>query len=198
MNEIQLEIPEPNKTKTLIYVNADDCVISEFNTRKTRYEKDVKKLAQRIERNGFEVTRALWGYQGEGCYQIFAGGTRLEAVKRTSEKNNVPLLLYEGYSDREIARLEAQDNKNDEYHEEVPIVDIWAEYARLRDEEGWTQKGIAEVKNVTQAMVSYRLRLNRKLPGTIKDFITQGELAETHCREILKLSLELYFFSERR
>jgi len=41
---------------------------------------------------------------------------------------------------------------------EVPIVDIWAEYARLRDEEGWTQKQIANAKGVSRSVVGDRLR----------------------------------------
>ena len=32
-----------------------------------------------------------------------------------------------------IARLEMQDNENDEYHVKVSVVDVCAEYARLRD-----------------------------------------------------------------
>jgi len=75
----------------------------------------------------------------------------------------------------------------------VPIVDVWAEYARLRDEEGWTQERIARAKRCTQAMVSYRLKLHDRLPEEIKKFITQDKLTEKHCREMLQLSPGLYF-----
>lgn len=120
---------------------------------------------------------------------------RAEAVRKTSHKDNVPLLLHEGYTFEEIAQLETQDNENDEYHEKVSVVDVWSEYARLRDEEGWTQEKIARAKGVSQAIVSYRLKLHDNLPNEIKGFITQGNLEETHCREISQLSLELYFSS---
>jgi site-specific DNA-methyltransferase (adenine-specific) len=148
---------------------------------------------QRIERNGFEITRALWAYAENGKYAVFAGGNRLEAVRQTSHKDNVPLLLHEGFTIDEIVSLETQDNKNDEYHTKISVVDVWAEYARLRDEEGWTQERIASAKGISQPMVTYRLKLHDKLPEEIKKFITQGKLEETHCREIINLSLELYF-----
>jgi len=61
------------------------------------------------------------------------------------------------------------------------------------DIEGWTQERIAKAKGNTQAMVSYRLKLNDELPAEIKTFITQDKLTEKHCREILPLSPGLYF-----
>ena len=190
--DFQLEIKDESRKKTLIYVNIDDCVISRFNTRKTRDEDDIRGLAERIERNGFEVTRALWAYKSDDKYEVFAGGNRLEAVRRTSPEDNVPLLLHEGYSDREIAQLEAQDNENDEYHKVVPIVDIWAEYARLKDKENWTQKEIARAKDSTQSRVSERLKFNN-CSDEIKKFIQQGDIDEGHLREIIPLSIVGYF-----
>jgi len=101
---MQLEIQQlDNKTKTLIYASTNDCIISRFNTRKNRSDEDIEKLAQRIERNGFEITRALWAYRENGKYEVFAGGNRLEAVKKTSHTDNVPLLLHKGYSDEGIS-----------------------------------------------------------------------------------------------
>jgi len=83
----------------------------------------------------------------------------------------------------EISRLADVDNENDEYHVPVSPVDIWAEYARLRDEEGWTQKRIARAKGVSQTLVSMRLRLHT-LSDRAKDFITQGVIDEKHLIEI--------------
>jgi hypothetical protein len=65
-----------------------------------------------------------------GKCEVFAGGTRLEAA-RVVGLEDVPVLVHEGLSDEEVARRADLDNENDEYHEPVPVVDVWAEYHRL-------------------------------------------------------------------
>jgi site-specific DNA-methyltransferase (adenine-specific)/modification methylase len=194
---LQLEFPvsKDNQRKTLIYLNldVDKCVISRFNTRKNRNDADITTLAQRIERNGFEITRALWVYTENGQYEVFAGGNRFEAVSKTSERNRVPAILHEGFSDEEIARLETLDNENDEYHVVVSVVDVWEEYARLRDEERWTQEKIAKAKGTNQTQVSRRLKWNDELPGEIKEFMQQEKMTEGHLQEITALCNVAYF-----
>ena len=56
----------------------------------------------------------------------------------------------------------------------------------------WTQEKIAKAYDVTQAMVSNRIKLH-ELPDGIKDFITQNLITERQLVDILPLSLELYF-----
>ena len=166
---------------------------SRFNTRKTRDPADVERLAERMKRLGYERTRAVWAVPVDGgVYEVFAGGTRLEAAKLAG-LDVIPVLVHCGYSDEEISRLSDLDNENDEYHRPVPITDVWAEYARLYEEEGWTQEKIAQVKGLEDhSTVSYRLKLHR-LPGRIKVFVTQGLLSETHLRRIAQLCLESHF-----
>jgi len=176
---------------SLVEVPISDCVHNRFNTRKTRNSERIKDLAQRITTNGFEKTRAPWAVRVNGHYEIFAGGTRFEAAK-IAGLTQIPLMLHDGLSEEEISRRADVDNENDEYHEPVSIVDIWAEYARLRDEEGWTQERIGEVKGVSQKTVSIRLNLHR-LSENIKSFIPQGLLTEAHLREISEIYLEVYF-----
>ena len=85
-----------------VLISVEKCVISRFNTRKTLSEEDVKKLAERISRIGFEKTRAIWTIKNnDGLYEVFAGGHRLEAAKRTGLKT-IPALIYKGLSDEEI------------------------------------------------------------------------------------------------
>jgi len=71
----------------------------------------------------------------------------------------------------------------DEYHVPVSPVDVWAEYARLYHEEGWTQERIAKAKGVSQSLVAMRLRLH-SLPARVKGFIKQGQIDEGHLIEI--------------
>lgn len=188
---VQLSLIQDDRIKkTILTVPIGECVVSPFNPRASRPDEEINKLAQRMARNGFEITRALWAYRNGHGYEVFAGGTRLEAARRAALAE-IPVILHEGLTDEEKVRLAEQDNENDEYHTEISPVDEWAHYAWLADQE-WTQERIAKAKGVTQAMVSYRLALNN-LPVDIKAFITQGDLEETHLREILSLSLELYF-----
>ncbi|MGB9791858.1 MAG: DNA methyltransferase [Thermacetogeniaceae bacterium] len=164
---------------------------SRFNTRKTRSQEDISTLAERIKRIGFERTRAPWVVPTDSGFEVFAGGTRLEAAKLAGLET-IPVLVHYGYTPEEISRLSDYDNECDEYHRPVPITDVWTEYARLYEEEGWTQEKIAEVKGVSQQMVSYRLKLH-KLPEKIKGFTNQGLLSETHLLKIAALRIDSYF-----
>src|SRR5262245_46537992 len=132
------------------------CRHSRFDTRKTRPQAQVDRLAERIRRNGFERTRALWALEADGWYEVFAGGTRLEGA-RAAGLATVPVLLHSGISDEEVSRRADLDNDNDEYHVSVPLLDVWAEYHRLHHEEEWAQKRIAESKKVACSLVSERI-----------------------------------------
>ena len=107
----------------LVEVPVEDCIHSRFNTRKTRAQETIEKLAERIQRNGFESTRALWAVERNGCYEVFAGGTRLEAAKLAGLKT-VPIFLHEDLTEDQISRRADEDNENDEYHVPVELPDV--------------------------------------------------------------------------
>lgn len=177
--------------KTILTVPISDCTISLFNPRGTRTDEEIDRLAERIARNGFEITRALWAYQNEEGYAVFAGGSRLEAAQRAA-LDEVPIILHEGLTDEDKVRLAEQDNENDEYHEPVCPVDVWAHYAWL-SEQGWIQERIARAKGLrNHSLVSVRIKLHR-LPSTVKQFVIQGDIEEAHLREISSLLLEAQF-----
>lgn len=174
------------KKQTLLRgITPSRCRVSRFNARKAHSPEAVEKLARRMAANGFEMTRALWAYRGDdGAYEVFAGGTRLEAAQRAGVL--VDVVLHEGYTWEEISRLSDQDNENDEYHQPVRPMDVWAEYARLRDEEGWTQDAIARAKAVTKSMVSMRIKWHEGLPDTIKALVGSSNsiLTEGHIQAV--------------
>jgi site-specific DNA-methyltransferase (adenine-specific) len=167
--------------KTIIHVPIGSLRLSPFNPRRTRPKEDIEKLAERISRNGFEITRALWVCQNGTGYDVFAGGTRLEAA-RLAGLQEVPVVLHEGLTEEQVVRLAEEDNENDEYHAKVNSVDVWAHYAWLK-EMGWRQKQIAIAKNVNPARVSERIGWH-KLSVKTKEFFQQDLLTEGHLREI--------------
>lgn len=189
---IQLSLLQDDTIKkSIINVPIHDLTLSRFNPRTTRPDDDIDKLAQRISRNGFEITRALWAIKNGNGYEVFAGGTRLEAARRAGCKT-LPVVLHEGLTDEDIVRLADEDNENDEYHAPVNPVDIWASYAYLKESEGWTQEQIATAKGIGQALVSKRLKLNG-LSDKIKVFIHQDLINEAHLIEISQLFINEYF-----
>jgi hypothetical protein len=91
--------------------------------------------------------------------------------------------------DRErISRLADEDNENDEYHLPVPLPDIWAEYRRLKDGEGWSGAKIAAAKRQSEGAVSERLRYARFPQAVLDAFFNAPILNERHARELLALS----------
>ena len=144
METTVLSIGETDSVR-LLDVPVERCSHSRFNTRKTRPPEVIDRLAQRIKRNGFERTRALWTVEVDDGYEVFAGGTRLEAARHAG-LTTVPVFVHDGLSDEQISRKADEDNENDEYHERVGLLDVWAECHRLWKDEGWTQERIAEAK----------------------------------------------------
>lgn len=185
---MQTELLIRTDKKSLVYVPIDKVKLSRFNPRRTRSVDKVATLASRIQRNGFEITRALWAYQIGDVYEVFAGGTRLEAAKEAGV-SEVPVVLHEGFSDDQIARLADEDNENDEYHERVSLIDIWAEYWRLHKEEGWTQERISSAKGASKSQASERIKWHETLPMNIKKACSEGLLDEGHVQAISGLVL---------
>lgn len=178
----------------LLDVSIERCVHSRFNTRKTRDASQVQQLADRIARNGFERTRSLWAVEGDGQYEVFAGGTRLEAAKIVGLKT-VPVFVHEGLSDEDISRKADEDNENDEYHIPVSLLDVWAECHRLWKEEGWTQQQIADAKGWQRTTVARRTGWHVNLPQAGKQAVCDGILDEGHLEPISSVVCDVAHFT---
>jgi len=175
-----------NHKRSLQWIPTEGTRISNLNPRKTRPDGDVEALAIRIQRNGYEPTRAVWAHRVNGHYEVFAGGTRLLAAQR-ADLSEIPAIVYEDCDDAELVRLAEQDNADDEYHKPVPIVDTWLSYKALADA-GWTQQRIADAKGVSRSFVAMRLQL-AELPHAVLDaFVTNEDLNERVAREIVEMS----------
>src|SRR5262249_25686811 len=119
----------------------------------------------------------------DGWYEVFAGGTRLEAA-RAAGLAEVPVLLHRGISDEEVARRADIDNENDECHVDVPLPDVWAEYHRLATEppqgEGWKHGRIAEAKGVDRTLVVRRIGWHSNLCDLARQAVCDGLFDEGH------------------
>lgn len=186
---IQLSLIEDTTIKkTIKNISIEQLALSEFNPRYSREDDQINKLAIRIGKNGFEITRALWVYQNGQGYKVFAGGTRLEAARRAGCKS-IPCVIHEGLEEADIVRLADEDNENDEYHNKVSPVDVWAHYAYL-DNLGWQQQEIARAKGVSKSLVSERIKWNL-LPDKLKKEVLTENVTEGHLREVCTLVLTL-------
>lgn len=172
--------------KSIINVPIHDLTLSRFNPRATRPDEDIDKLAQRISRNGFEITRALWAVKNGNGYEVFAGGTRLEAARRAGCKT-LPVVLHEGLTDEDIVRLADEDNENDEYHSPVPIVDIWMSFKILSELPGWTQEKVAQAKGVSRPQATKRIGYANLPELVLNKFVQNTFLTESHAAEIDQL-----------
>lgn len=174
---------DQSKRKSIIHVSPDKCAVSWLNPRRTRPKEYVAKLAERMNRNGFEITRALWAYAENGHYEVFAGGTRLEAAK-VAQIEALPIVLHEGYNEDELTRLADEDNENDEYHTPVSVVDVWMDYKRLADA-GWTQQRIATAKGLKdRTIVSDRIKYASLPESVMRMFVENDFLKEGHAAQI--------------
>lgn len=188
---MQLELfNDTSKRKSIQVVSTESLHVSSFNPRATRPEKHIEDLANRMQRNGFEITRALWARKNNEGYEVFAGGTRLEAARRANLAE-VPIVVHEGFTDDDIVRLADEDNENDEYHASVPITDIWAEYWRLNKELGWTQQRIADAKEIDRTTVVQRIGWHERLPNITRKAVLDGTFDEGHISAIWGVVLDV-------
>lgn len=176
---------------SVLEIPIDQCLLSDLNERVTRPLENIDRLTERINRMGYEKTRAVWCTQKDGKYHIFAGGTRFEACRKLNMQT-IPVIVFEGISDAEMAKLSHDDNVNDEYHVPVPITDIWAEYYHLNKDLGWTQEEIAYAYDITRQMVGFRINLH-ELPNEVKKYANQNLITETQLIQILPLQIDLHF-----
>jgi len=73
------------------------------------------------------------------------------------------------------------------------VVDVWTEYARLRDDEGWTQERIAKAKGTNRTQVSRRLKWHDNVPKEINEYVHQEKLTEKHLEDITLLCIDAHF-----
>ena len=158
--------------------------ISDLNPRVHRDEQHLKDLVQSMDRFGFDPTYPLKTYQDKenGIYLVFAGGNRLLAAKQVGLAT-LPVYIYENLSRSELWQLAHHDNEVAGQHCPINPVDVWCDYARRVQEDGWSQSELAQWLGISPALVSLRVRLSEV--ASAKAAVLAGLLDESHCHEIL-------------
>ena len=165
-------------------VPLDQLEISELNPRMHRDEVTISGIAKLTQMHGFDPTCALKVYRDGNRYHVIAGGNRLLAARQAGLET-VPVYIYENLDRQELWSLAYQDNEQAGQHCRVSVIDVCCDYARRIDDDGWTQEQIAESLNVSQTLVSRRVKLSQATH--LHQTVCVGNLDETHCHEILAL-----------
>lgn len=163
-------------------VPIEQLAISGLNPRSHRDEVRIAEIAELMQAYGFDPAYALKTYWDGAVFQVFAGGNRLLAAQHAG-LTTVPVYVYEGLDRSDLWRLAYQDNEQAGKHSQMNPVDIWCDYARRSEQEGWTQEEMARSLGVSQQLVSLRIRLSRG--AAFRQPVLDGSLDEGHCQEIL-------------
>lgn len=156
--------------------------ISRLNPRRTRPLERVAELRDHIKATRYDLTRAVKCHRGEdGKLLVFAGGTRLQAAIAAGCLT-LPVYEYVGYSDAELWRMAYEDNANDGKHADLPITDVWADYAAHRAA-GESLQQIADQLGVSVPVVSKRVKWNG-LAKPLKKAVFDGLIDEGHLEAV--------------
>src|SRR5574343_300778 len=176
---------EQGKSSSFLIVPTNDLEISKHNPRKNRDSKHIENISESIKKNGFDHAFAIKCHKENGKYYAFAGGTRLTASKSIGLQE-VPILLYEGYTDSEIWAMAYKDQEQGKTQKHFSIVDVWLDY-KAKSEQGYTQQQIADSLGISRQTAQYRLDLS-KLPSNVLNVIANSDiLQERSCLELAKL-----------
>jgi ParB/RepB/Spo0J family partition protein len=178
-----------NGEKETTYIESVDINlvrISEHNPRKTWDDRHIDRLAELIDRNGFDKAFALKCHDIDGFYYCFAGSNRLKAAIKLN-KSEVPIFKYTGYTPQEIWRMAYDDNEQADAQQQFNMVDIWLDY-KAKSEAGMTQQQIADVLGIARSNVSRRLLFSDWPQSVLNKIVTSPFVKDVHCRELLELS----------
>jgi ParB/RepB/Spo0J family partition protein len=174
----------PAVLPTLQFLSTNNLIISDLNPRQYRDEKRINEIADLVTQYGFDPAYALKVYPQDGKYYVFAGGNRFLAAKQAGLAE-IPVYVYEGLSRDKIWQLAYRDNEQAGKHCTVSPVDVWKDYAKRIETEGWTQQQMADLLNVSRTSVVFRIQLSKQ--NLLQKEVLDNFFDEGHCQEFLRL-----------
>ena len=141
----------------------------------------LEELKQSISSNGL-ITPISVRPHGSG-YQLIAGERRLRAVQKLGY-SSVPAYILEVDSDARMLELALVENVQ---RQDLNPIEEALGYQRLIEECELTQEQVAGKVGKDRATVANSVRL-LKLPASIRESLSKGELSAGHARAILSVS----------
>ena len=144
-------------------------------------QEKLDQLAESIRERGV-IQPLLVTREGRNRFNLIAGERRLRAARIAGE-DEVPVVVMDPASDNESLELALIENI--QRHDLNPIEEATA-YARLIDEFKLTQEEVAHKVGRKRSTITNTLRL-LKLPESLQNDISLGNISEGHARVLLRL-----------
>ena len=155
----------------------------EHNPYQTRYHFDkdaLEELAESIKANGV-VQPVVVRPATEGKYLLILGERRCRASKLAG-KTTIPAIVRK-VSDQQAAEMTVVENLQ---RQDLNCMEQAAAFAKLSRDFGLTQEQIGQRVGVSRESVSNYMRL-LKLPGTVMQYLQEGQLGFSEARVLLTL-----------
>lgn len=175
----------PSRNEPIFLIEINKIKPNPFQPRKTFNKKDLKELADSIEKYGILqpliakkiIKETKSGQKVE--YQLIAGERRLRAAKLIGLKE-VPVIVQDIKKEDELPISLVENIQREDLN---PIEKALA-YKELIERHGFTQKEIGNIVGKSRESVANTLRL-LDLPKEIQDSLKRGEISEGHARALL-------------
>ena len=177
----------PQKKESVFWIEIDKIKTNPFQPRKEFNQKELKELAESIEKYGILqplIVRKIEKLVPSGQkveYQLIAEERRLRASKMIGLKE-VPVIIKEVSKENELPISLVENIQRENLN---PLEKALA-FKRLIEEFQFTQKEIAKIVGKSRESIANTLRL-LSLPEEIQKGIQKGEISEGHARAILSL-----------
>lgn len=175
-------LPAPEEARSFASIAVEKIVPAADQPRKRFSEFSLDELAASIREAGLiqpVVVREI-----EGHYELIAGERRWRASQRAG-LTEIPAVIKE-LSDEKAFTFALVENVQ---REDLSVLEQASAYARLIEEYGYTQEGVAKSVGKSRSVVANALRL-LKLPDIVKELLEQERITAGHARALAALDEE--------
>jgi len=182
--------PTSQKKESVFWIEIDKIKTNPFQPRKEFNQKELKELADSIEKYGILqplIVRKIEKDVPNGQkveYQLIAGERRLRASKMIGLKE-VPVIVKEISKENELPISLVENIQREDLN---PLEKALA-FKKLIEEFHLTQKEVAKMVGKSRESIANTLRL-LILPEEIQKGIQRGEISEGHARALLSIPKE--------
>lgn len=175
----------PSKKEPVFWIETKKIKPNPFQPRKTFDKKELKELADSIEKYGILqplIAKKIIKETKEGQrveYQLIAGERRLRAAKMIGLKE-VPVIVQDIKKEDELPISLVENIQREDLN---PIEKALA-YKELIEKHGLTQREIGNIVGKSRESIANTIRL-LDLPKEVQESLKRGEISEGHARALL-------------